>query len=75
MLGTQAAGQLLTRASPGGPQVNGKGTAVMSSFSAALGLDAPVEIVNSRVRGRWAARSRRRWRGAGRGAGWPRRAG
>ncbi|KAI8464154.1 MAG: hypothetical protein J3K34DRAFT_441386 [Monoraphidium minutum] len=29
-------------------QVNGKGTAVMSSFSAALGLDAPVEIVNSR---------------------------
>ncbi|GBF99220.1 indole-3-glycerol-phosphate synthase [Raphidocelis subcapitata] len=29
-------------------QVNGRGTAVMSSFSAALGLDAPVEIVNSR---------------------------
>ena len=33
------------------PQVNGRGTAVMSSFSAALGLDAPVEIVNSRVGG------------------------
>lgn len=30
-------------------QVNGRGTAVMSSFCAALGLDAPVEVVNARV--------------------------
>ncbi|KAF8072570.1 hypothetical protein HT031_000230 [Scenedesmus sp. PABB004] len=29
-------------------QVNGRGTAVMSSFGAALGLDAPVEVVNAR---------------------------
>lgn len=29
-------------------QVNGRGTAVMSSFAAALGLDAPVEVVNAR---------------------------
>jgi indole-3-glycerol phosphate synthase len=27
-------------------QVNGRGTPVMSSFAAALGLDAPVEVVN-----------------------------
>lgn len=32
-------------------QVNGRGTAVMSSFCAALGLDAPVEVVNARVGG------------------------
>lgn len=25
-------------------QVNGRGTAVMSSFAAAIGLDAPVEV-------------------------------
>jgi indole-3-glycerol phosphate synthase len=31
-------------------QVNGRGTAVMSSFGAALGLDCPVEVVNARVR-------------------------
>jgi indole-3-glycerol phosphate synthase len=30
-------------------QVNGRGTAVMSSFGAALGLDCPVEVVNARV--------------------------
>eukprot|EP00798_Chlamydomonas_sp_ICE-L_P012667 gene12667-15899_t len=29
-------------------QVNGKGTSIMSSFSAAIGLDAPVEVVNLR---------------------------
>lgn len=29
-------------------QVNGRGTAVMSSFAAAIGLDAPVEVVNAR---------------------------
>lgn len=29
-------------------QVNGRGTAVMSSFGAALGLDCPVEVVNAR---------------------------
>ncbi|GLI62069.1 hypothetical protein VaNZ11_004496 [Volvox africanus] len=29
-------------------QVTGRGTGVMSSFSAALGLDAPVEVVNAR---------------------------
>lgn len=29
-------------------QVTGKGTALMSSFGAALGLDVPVEVVNSR---------------------------
>eukprot|EP00775_Hariotina_reticulata_P009698 gene9698-9857_t len=28
-------------------QVNGRGTAVMSSFAAAIGLDAPVEVVNA----------------------------
>ncbi|GAX82793.1 hypothetical protein CEUSTIGMA_g10219.t1 [Chlamydomonas eustigma] len=27
-------------------QVNGRGTAVLSSFAAALGLDAPVEVIN-----------------------------
>lgn len=27
-------------------QVNGRGTAILSSFAAALGLDAPVEVVN-----------------------------
>lgn len=32
-------------------QVNGRGTAVMSSFGAALGLDCPVEVVNARVSG------------------------
>jgi hypothetical protein len=31
-------------------QVNGRGTAVLSSFGAALGLDCPVEVVNARVR-------------------------
>jgi len=36
-------------------QVNGRATAVMSSFGAALGLDAPVEVVNARVRGTQAA--------------------
>jgi hypothetical protein len=38
-------------------QVNGRGTAVMSSFAAAIGLDAPVEVVNALVGGRccWAA--------------------
>lgn len=30
-------------------QVNGRATAVMSSFGAALGLDCPVEVVNARV--------------------------
>ncbi len=29
-------------------QVTGRGTGVMSSFSAALGLDAPVEVVNAK---------------------------
>jgi indole-3-glycerol phosphate synthase len=29
-------------------QVNGRGTAVMSSFGSAIGLDAPVEVVNAR---------------------------
>jgi indole-3-glycerol phosphate synthase len=29
-------------------QVSGRGTGVMSSFSAAIGLDAPVEVVNAR---------------------------
>lgn len=29
-------------------QVSGRGTGVMSSFSAAIGLDCPVEVVNSR---------------------------
>lgn len=29
-------------------QVNGRATAVMSSFAAAIGLDAPVEVVNAR---------------------------
>ena len=31
-------------------QVNGRGTAVMSSFAAAIGMDAPVEVVNAMVR-------------------------
>ena len=31
-------------------QVNGRGTAVLSSFGAALGLDVPVEVVNAKVR-------------------------
>jgi indole-3-glycerol phosphate synthase len=34
-------------------QVNGRGTAVMSSFGAALGLDCPVEVVNARVSKRY----------------------
>ncbi|MEW5300700.1 MAG: hypothetical protein WDW36_003611 [Sanguina aurantia] len=29
-------------------QVNGKGTTIMSSFSSAIGLDAPVEVINTR---------------------------
>ena len=30
-------------------QVNGRGTALLSSFAARIGLDAPVEVVNARV--------------------------
>lgn len=35
-------------ACPAALQVTGRGTGVMSSFSAALGLDAPVEVVNAK---------------------------
>lgn len=55
---TQAPVPYTTRLSPRARQVNGRGTAVMSSFCAALGMDAPVEVVNSRVRSRGGGRAK-----------------